>query len=129
MDDDLEAADLQYVLPFVADPPLQNAPPWAQELAHRQSRDRHALRNAMTVLRAELKRDTHSLHVKLGKEPNSDGSGGEGLIGDFRKVTADVRSLMDLRSKGLGFIAAVALFGALIMLGVVQFIQNVTHAK
>lgn len=67
---------------------------------------------------------------KLGDEPNSDGSGGKGLIGDLRKTSRDVGALMDLRRTALGFIAAVTLFGALIVLGATKWIEGiVTGAK
>lgn len=62
---------------------------------------------------------------KLGEEPNSDGSGGRGLIGDLRKTSRDVSALMDLRRTALGFVAAVTLFGAMIVLGATHWIEGV----
>lgn len=65
------------------------------------------------------------IEEKLGEEPNSDGSGGKGLIGDLRKHGRDLQSLLDLRRMALGAVAAVTLFGTLIVLGAVQWIEGI----
>lgn len=65
---------------------------------------------------------------KFGVEPDSDGNGGRGLIGDMRKTARDVQGLVDLRNKGIGAVAAVSLFGVLIIAGIVFWIQKVAPA-
>lgn len=104
------------VVPFSGDdgsprpPEFDRAPPWAWMLYEQQRR---------------LQFQVRDMQQKLGNEPDSDGKGGKGLIGDLRKATRDLAQLMDLRSKGIGAFAALALFGAVILLGVIHFIQNI----
>jgi len=62
----------------------------------------------------------------LGEEPTTDGAGGRGLIGDIRKTSRDMQSLMDLRKMGLGAIGAVVLFGTLIVFGITYWIKSLT---
>lgn len=61
---------------------------------------------------------------RLGEEPDSDGQGGRGLIGDLRRQGRDMRSLMDLRKFGMGAVMGVSLFGALIILGVIHWVEG-----
>lgn len=62
------------------------------------------------------------MKIKLGAEPDSDGHGGKGLIGD-------VRSLVALRAYGIGFIAAIGLTGAVLIFGIVHWIQSITGTR
>lgn len=123
MAEDLEEQpELDLSLP----PSFNGAPAWALELARQQRRDRHHSRNEMFRLTGNVR----DLSVKLGEEPDADGKGGRGLIGDVRKMGRDVSQLMDLKKMGMGAVAAVVFFGALILLGVTHWIQSITgHGK
>lgn len=128
-------ADDNFIVPFdeasLGPPPkLTGAPSWAQSISDRlhaieirQQSDRHKLGGDLFRLQGDIGR----IDEKLGKEPNSDGKDGEGLIGDVRKLARDQASLMSLRDKGLGFIAAIALCGAVLIAGLVHLVQAVTH--
>jgi len=63
----------------------------------------------------------------IGK-PADDGKGGSGLFGEVLRLKTDVRGLLDLKTKGLGFIGAIVLFGALIILGVKGWITGLLPA-
>jgi hypothetical protein len=68
------------------------------------------------------------LASRIGQEPNSDGEGGTGLVGDVRKLKRDMNGLMNLKAQGAGFLAALTIFGSLILLGVSHWVQNLIHA-
>lgn len=127
------AEDAEIVVPFDTPPPLPNAPNWAQELARRlhdtERRQQTDRQNANDQL-SKLNEGLDDVVAKLGCEPDSDGRGGRGLIGDQRKMARDLRGLMDLKTMGVGAVGAVTLFGALILLGLVHWIQAITgHAR
>lgn len=110
-------------------PEFDRAPAWARTLYSQQRRDRHHANGEMQKLQGEvrgLKGEQRATNEKLGEEPDSDGKGGKGLIGDVRKMNRDLTGLLDLKSKGLGFIAAVVLFGAIIVAGLIHMVQGVT---
>lgn len=96
-----------------------------------EAHDREAFRQAQAVRADALQRTLlvqgeaiERLEIKLGEEPDSDGNGGRGVIGDLRRTAKDMRALMDLRAKGMGAIAAIGLFAAVIMLGVTHWIEG-----
>lgn len=96
-----------------------------------EARDREAYRQAQAKRDETLHRilSVHGeaierVEVKLGEEPDSDGNGGRGVIGDLRRTARDMRALMDLRAKGMGAIAAIGLFAAVIMLGVTHWVEG-----
>lgn len=93
------------------------APTYIRALAIQQRKDRH-----------HFSRELGKLSSSLGEEPDADGRGGKGLIGDVRKMSRDITGLMSLRDKGLGAIAAIGLFGALIILGVTHWVQSVVSS-
>lgn len=84
--------------------------------------------NTLSRTVAVVSETVESIEQKLGEEPDSDGNGGRGLIGDVRKQHRDIQGLLNLRSMAVGAVAAVSLFGALIIAGVIHFIQNIAHA-
>lgn len=119
----------EFVVQFEAPPPLPSAPAWAQELARRlhatevrQQTDRQNANDELSKLNGLV----GDVAEKLGCEPDSDGRGGKGLIGDTRKMARDLRGLMDLKTMGVGAVGAVTLFGALILLGLVNWVRAVT---
>lgn len=125
--------DPEFVVQFDTPPPLPNAPGWAQELARRlhdtERRQQTDRQNANDQL-AKVNTGLADVVEKLGHEPDSDGRGGTGLIGDTRKMARDLRGLMDLKTMGVGAVGAVTLFGALILLGLIHWVQAVTgHAR
>ncbi|RAK68835.1 hypothetical protein [Phenylobacterium kunshanense] len=79
----------------------------------------------MTQGLADLFQKVEDLEVKLGEEPDSDGNGGRGLIGDLRKVSRDVRALMDLRLQVVGAVGALVLTGTLLVLGATKWIEGI----
>lgn len=111
-------------------PEFDRAPPWARELWRQHREDRHQTANQLLKLSGEIagvKREQAATNVKLGEEPDSDGKGGKGLIGDVRKTSRDVSALMDLRNRGVGFLAAIGLTSTLLILGVIHWVQQVVH--
>lgn len=87
---------------------LHDAPPWAR-LLYAQNR---------------------ALVQRIGQEPDSDGKNGTGLVGDVRRLQRVMTSLMELKARGAGFLAALGVFGALILLGVAHWVQQITgHLK
>lgn len=77
--------------------------------------------NTLRVLGEAIER----IEDRLGEEPDSDGNGGRGLVGDVRRQRKDIQSLLDIRRMAMGAVVAVSLFGALIVLGVTQWVENV----
>lgn len=69
-----------------------------------------------------------AIEVKLGEEPDSDGNGGRGLIGDVRKAARQIQDLMGLQKVGKGVFATVGVFftvfGGLIVLGLGKWIVD-----
>lgn len=69
-----------------------------------------------------------AIEIKLGEEPDSDGNGGRGLIGDVRRAARHIQDLMGLQKVGKGVFATVGVFftvfGGLIVLGVGKWIVD-----
>jgi hypothetical protein len=86
------------------------APPWARALAR-------------SVMRTHG--DVARMKQVLGAEPDADGRGGSGLIGDVRKLGRELGQLASLKTMGVGFVAALSIFGALILLGVAHWVQSI----
>ena len=80
---------------------------------------RAEVRDAMEDMRVQHR----ALLDAIGK-PADDGKGGSGLFGEVLRLKTDVRGLLDLKTKGLGFIGAIVLFGALIVLGIKGWIAD-----
>ena len=72
---------------------------------------------------AEMQLQHAALIAAIGK-PADDGKGGTGLFGEVLRLKNDVRGLLDLKTKGMGFIGAIVLFGALIILGLKGWIAG-----
>lgn len=64
-----------------------------------------------------------AIALAIGK-PSDDGKGGSGMWGEIRRTQSDLSSLTALRNQGIGLIAAVTLFGTLIVLGVKQWVTG-----
>lgn len=79
----------------------------------------------MTQSLADLFQKFEDLEDKFGEEPQSDGAGGRGLIGDLRRLARDVRSLMDLRLQVVGAVGALVLTGTLLVLGATKWIEGI----
>lgn len=114
LDDDLTGVDLALPSSF------SRAPEWARELYREHRALRHRTGGAVMAVNA--------MTEKMGCEPDADGKGGKGLIGDVRKMNRDLSQLMNLKTMGVGFIGAVTIFGALILLGVAHWIQSLMPA-
>lgn len=71
----------------------------------------------------EMRQQHATLIAAIGKAAD-DGKGGSGLFGEVMRLKNDVRGLLDLKTKGLGFIGAIVLFGALIVLGIKGWIAD-----
>jgi hypothetical protein len=80
---------------------------------------RAEVRHGMEEMRAQHA----TLIAAIGKAAD-DGKGGSGLFGEVLRLKTDVRGLLDLKTKGLGFIGAIVLFGALIVLGIKGWIAD-----
>jgi hypothetical protein len=63
-----------------------------------------------------MKSQHEALLNAIGKA-SDDGKGGSGLTGQLLRLQADVRGLLDLKTKGMGVFLAVMFFGALIVAG------------
>lgn len=97
-----------------APPEFDNAPAWAHALWRQQRKDYHRLANGEMALHSDIR----AVQAILGEKPNSDGTNGKGLLGD-------VHALMQLRMKAIGFVAAIGLTGAVLILGVAHWVQSV----
>ncbi len=64
----------------------------------------------------EMRQQQATLISAIG-HASDDGKGGSGLLGEVMRLKNDVRGLLDLKTKGMGFIGAIVMFGALIILG------------
>lgn len=107
---------------------FSTAPAWAKALARQARAHRHDTSHNFTVVQKDirdLKATCDALSAKLGEEPNSDGEGGRGLIGDLRKTTREVGSLKSLKTMGIGAIAAITFLGALVVLGIRSWIADI----
>ena len=89
----------------------------------------------LEAFRAEVRdgmeemRQQHAALISAIGHASDDGKGGSGLLGEVMRLKNDVRGLLDLKTKGMGFIGAIVLFGALIILGVKGWIAGLapTH--
>ena len=70
-------------------------------------------------------RDEVLLLKKAVGEPNEKNDGGTGLHGEVLRVKADLAGFTNLKNKGIGALAAMTLFGTLILLGIQRWIENV----
>lgn len=82
------------------------------------------LRDLLIRLDERMQAGFDAVHLSIGK-PSDDGKGGSGLWGEVRRTQVDLAALTALRNQGVGLIAAVGLFGVLIVLGVKQWIAQV----
>jgi hypothetical protein len=75
----------------------------------------------------EMRQQHATLLAAIGK-PADDGKGqgGTGLWGEVLRLKTDVKGLLDLKTKGMGFIGAIVMFGALIILGFKGWIADIT---
>lgn len=118
-------ADEDMVLEALALPAeMDAAPVWARALFKAQRKHERTSNAELAKLTAEVGRLTNL----LGSEPQSDGSGGSGLIGDLRSTARDVAGLKSLKTLGTGFVSALTVFGALIFMGVQEWISNIVGA-
>ncbi len=89
----------------------------------RNHADLEAFRAEVRDNMGKMQRQHEALMDAIGK-PADDGKGGSGLFGEVLRLKSDVKGLLDLKTKGLGFIGAVVLFGALIVLGIKGWIAD-----
>lgn len=84
----------------------------------RNHEDLAAFRQEVRDALGGMKSQHEALLTAIGK-PAEDGKGmgGSGLVGEVLRLKADVKGLLDLKTKGMGFIGAIVMFGALIILG------------
>lgn len=64
------------------------------------------------------------IHRAIG-EMSQDGKGGTGLSGEIARLQKDMTEIVALKNQGIGLIIAVSIFGALIVLGVRQWIAGI----
>jgi len=83
---------------------------------NRNHADLEAFRQEVRDALAGMKSQHEALLTAIGK-PADDGKGGSGLFGEVLRLKSDVKGLLDLKTKGMGFIGAIVMFGALIILG------------
>jgi len=82
----------------------------------RNHEDLEAFRAEVRLALLEMKAQHEALLTAIGK-PADDGKGGSGLFGEVLRLKSDVQGLLALKTKGMGFIGAIVMFGALIILG------------
>ncbi len=74
-----------------------------------------------------------AIEIKLGEEPDSDGNGGRGLIGDVRKSARQIQDLMGLQKVGKGVFATIGVFftvfGGLIGLVIGKWIVDLVGGR
>lgn len=90
---------------------------------NRNHEDLEAFRQEVRDNMGKMQRQHEALMDAIGK-PADDGKGGSGLFGEVMRLKSDVRGLLDLKTKGMGFIGAIVLFGSLIFLGVKGWIAG-----
>jgi len=73
-----------------------------------------------------MKSQHDALLNAIGKA-SDDGKGGSGLTGQLLRLQADVRGLLDLKTKGMGVFLAIMFFGALIVAGFKDWLTNLLH--
>lgn len=76
---------------------------------------------------AEMSAQLEKLAERLGA-PGEDGASGTGLTGEVLRMKNDVQGLLNFRNQGVGFIAAVTLFAALIIIGLKGWITEIVAA-
>jgi hypothetical protein len=76
---------------------------------------------------AEMSAQLDKLADRLGS-PNDENNGGTGLTGEVLRMKTDVQGLLNFRNQGVGFIAAVALLGSLILIGLKGWITGIVDA-
>lgn len=94
----------------------------------RQAADRDAaFRRTITVQGDAIE----TLEKAIGEEPDSDGRGGRGIIGDLRKAARQIDDLLGLQKVGKGVFAAIGVFftvfGVFIVLGITKWILDLTN--
>lgn len=67
-------------------------------------------------------------HIRkaIGTE-NDAGDGGQGIVGRVARMERDVRGLVVIKQRALGAVAAVSLFGALILAGAKVWLVGSSH--
>jgi hypothetical protein len=88
--------------------------------------DLEAFRQEVREGMEEMRQQHAALLSAIGK-PADDGKGlgGTGLWGEVLRLKTDVKGLLDLKTKGMGFIGAIIMFGALIILGFKGWIAGI----
>lgn len=71
--------------------------------------------------------DVLALKTVVGAQ-SEDGMTGTGLAGQLGRTRAQVRQLINLKWAGTGIVAAVTVFGALLLLGVKAWIGDIVEA-
>jgi hypothetical protein len=90
---------------------------------NRNHEDLEAFRQEVRDNMGKMQRQHEALMDAIGK-PADDGKGGSGLFGEVLRLKSDVKGLLDLKTKGLGFIGAIVLFGSLIVLGIKGWVAD-----
>ena len=83
---------------------------------------RDEVREGMAAMKAQ-----HVALLQAIGHVSDDGKGGSGLMGEVMRLKTDVRGLLDLKTKGMGFVGAVVLFGSLIFLGIKGWLTSLFH--
>jgi len=81
------------------------------------------LRALLVSLDERMEAGFRAVHVSIG-EPSDDGMGGSSLWGEIKRTQNDVAGLLDMKKQGVGFVAAVAMFATLIILGIKGWVQG-----
>jgi len=89
----------------------------------RNHEDFDAFRQEVRDNMGKMQRQHEALMDAIG-HASDDGKGGSGLLGEVMRLKSDVRGLLDLKTKGMGFIAAVGLAGAVIMVFLKEWITR-----
>jgi len=76
---------------------------------------------------AQMSAQLEKLAERVGA-PNDENNGGSGLTGEVLRMKSDVQGLLNFRNQGVGFIAAVALLGSLILIGLKGWITSIVDA-
>lgn len=74
-------------------------------------------RSEMRAAHQDVAEQIALLLAMVGR-PSDDGKGGSGLFGEVRRMNGDLSGLLTLKNQGVGIVAALTLFGTLILMGI-----------
>ena len=82
-----------------------------------------------TVAVNHISTEFSTLMKYMGKEPNSDGSNGEGFIGDMRKMAVDVKALVVFRKVFWAVVVVIGIISPLVIAGLVYFVDRIARGQ